>query len=87
MCFNMYYVRHHIIISMVLSVLHCTTVGVPIYRPVVARRPKRTGKQGKPVYRGKRPYVHKKSRCISTDFDMACLCFSCSRGSLQLQYY
>ena len=62
------------------------TVDGPIYRPVVAR-PKRTGKQGKPVYRGKRPHVHKKSRCISTDFDMACLCFSCCRGSLQLQYY
>ena len=63
------------------------TVDVPIYRPVVAR-PKRTGKQGKPVYRGKRPHVHKKSRCISTDFDMACLCFSCCcRGSLKLQYY
>ena len=61
-------------------------VDVPIYRPVLAR-PKRTGKQGKPVYRGKRPHVHKKSRCISTDFDMACLCFSCCRGSLQLQYY
>ena len=62
------------------------TVDVPMYRPVVAR-PKRTGKQSKPVYRGKRPHVHKKSRCISTDFDMACLCFSCCRGSLQLQYY
>ena len=56
-----------------------STVDVPIYRPVVAR-PKRTGKQGKPVYRGKRPHVHKKSRCISTDFDMTCLCFSCCRG-------
>ena len=66
--------------------IFCGIDDVPIYPPVVAR-PKRTGKQGKPVYRGKRPHVHKKSRCISTDFDMACLCFSCCRGSLQLQHY
>ena len=70
-----------------LGMVEARSVNVKKTTTTTVARPKRTGKQGKPVYRGKRPHVHKKSRCISTDVDMACLCFSCCRDSLQLQYY